>query len=88
MATEIKEAAKVLSIVEHVQKVRRAERRAKCVVCRLPEPVKAQILLAREKDYGRAEILSYLKVVAPKVTEMDYNAHSAGAHEAKEKAGL
>lgn len=85
---EAKTDEKVLSIVEHVQKVRRDERRAKCVICRLPEPVKAQIRLAREKDYSRPEILSYLKVVAPKVTELDYNAHSAGAHEAKEKAGL
>ena len=79
---------KVPSIVAHVMAVRRAERQAKCPVCRLPDEVRAQLRIAREKGYSRLEQLSYLKIVAPKVTELDFNGHASGAHEAKEKAGL
>ena len=89
MATEEKAGGqKVPSIVTHVMAVRRAERQAKCPVCRLPEEIRSQLRIARDKGYSRPEQLSYLKIVAPKVTELDFNGHAAGAHEAKEKAGL
>lgn len=90
MATEATKTGgqKVPSIVEHVMAVRREERRTKCPVCRLPDDIRAQLRIAQEKGYSKAERLSYLKLVAPKVTELDFNSHAAGAHEAKEKAGL
>ena len=82
------ESKKVPSVVEHVAKLRRAERQAKCPVCRLAPAIREQLRLARDKGYSRAEQVSYLRVVAPRITEIDFNGHAAGAHEAKEKAGL
>lgn len=67
---------------------RRAERQAKCAVCRLSDAIKEQLRIAKEKGYSTQDRLSYLQTVAPHITELDWKGHGSGAHDTWEKAGL
>lgn len=62
-----------------------AKRRANCKVCKLPEEIKAQIALARDKKIPRPVVVEWLnnEMKLP-ITNADLDLHRNGQHERRQ----
>lgn len=75
------------SLLEYASEKRKAQRRAACAVCRLPEEVRAQIRAARDRKIERTVIREWLRVEhKSEVSDLDFTSHYAGHHDEKEGA--
>ena len=59
------------------------KKRATCAICKLPQPIRAELRDARKKRYSRAEQIEWLRVVCKvKISISDFQTHQSGQHEA------
>jgi hypothetical protein len=59
-----------------------AKRRASCKVCQLPDALRAQIAIAREKKIERRIVREWLKAEHNvEIAESEFTSHSAAHHE-------
>lgn len=81
--TPLKKRAR--SLLEFATEKRRAERREKCVVCRLPDDIRVQLRTAREKGIERRVVLEWLRTDHQReITDLELTQHYAGHHEEKD----
>jgi hypothetical protein len=60
----------------------RAKRRSTCVVCQLPDEIRAQMRQAREKHIHRDVVVEWLeKEHRKKIAKTDLDAHTNGRHD-------
>lgn len=73
------------SLLEFATEKRRAERREKCAVCRLPDEIRAQLRQAREKGIERRVVIEWLRAEHERpITDLELTQHYAGHHEEKD----
>lgn len=69
---------KGLSLVDYARKQRQAD----CPVCRLPDAIKQQMLVASDKKIKRTVVMSWLKEVhSLEITDAMLTTHYSGKHE-------
>ena len=76
------------SLLEFAVEKRREERRATCVICGLPEEIRAQIKAAHGKKIDVSTILQWLAAQGHPIKAIDYKAHGSSNHEQKDEAGV
>lgn len=78
-------ATKARSLLEFASEKRKAERRQTCPVCRLPEEVRAELRIARERKIERRLVREWLQTeLGVALTDLDFTTHHAGHHEDRE----
>ena len=74
------------SLLEFAHEERQTERRQKCAVCRLGEPVKEGLRTAREKGIERRLVMKWLRgEMKAEISELDLQSHYAGHHEERDR---
>lgn len=85
MKSQAQAAAKqARSLMEFAVERRRAERRASCAICRLPDDVRAQLRAARDKKIDVPTRLAWLATIGHRVSELDLKTHGSSAHDQQE----
>lgn len=72
-----------VSLAEFAHEAKVAEWKRTCVVCKLPDDVRAQVRLARERKVKTTIITDWLKTQGHKIDELDWQTHNAGLHETR-----
>ena len=74
------------SLLEFAHAERQAERRQKCPICRLPDPIKEGLRTAREKGIERRLVMKWLRdEMKAEISELDLQGHYAGHHEERDR---
>ena len=74
-------AEQARSLMEFAIERRRAERRASCAICRLPDDVRAQLRAARDKKIDIPTRLAWLESLGHPVGELDLKTHQSSTHD-------
>lgn len=72
---------KPVSLAEFAHDAKVAEWRRTCVVCKLPDGVRAQVKQARDRKIKTQVITDWLRTQGYKIDDLDWQTHNAGLHE-------
>lgn len=81
MKTQTAAKQQARSLLEFAIERRRDERRAACAICRLPDDVRAQLRLARDKKIDTPTRLAWLATIGHQVSDLDLKTHGSSAHD-------
>lgn len=71
-------AKQARSLIEFARDVRRS----KCVVCKIPESIRREMVAAREKKIGQDVVIAWLKEDhGAEITREEMRSHHAGHHD-------
>lgn len=75
-------AERAQSLLQFAHERRREERRAACPICRLPDEVRAQLRVARDKKIDTRTRLDWLASIGHgDITELDLKTHGSSGHD-------
>lgn len=81
MSAQPKHAETIMALVDFARQGRLAEARARCPVCRLPDPIKDELRDAVRRGMERRWQTAWLKAQGYEITNAELTTHRNGGHD-------